>query len=115
MVTDSVVAPKSLNKGTVTQDSKTGAITSVTPGGRFGRNHMGLWSDDFIEGHAQIAKVCHDAGAAVIIQLNHAGRDSAPDLGEQIAPSAVPTRDENVLAKEMSLDDIHDMQKSCAG
>ena len=30
--TDSVVAPKSLNKGTVTQDSKTGAITSVTPG-----------------------------------------------------------------------------------
>ncbi|WP_330370227.1 oxidoreductase [Butyrivibrio sp. MC2021] len=73
--------------------------TAVTPGGRFGRNHMGLWSDEFIEGHAQIAKVCHDAGAPVIIQLNHAGRDSAPDLGEQIAPSAVPTRDENVLAE----------------
>ncbi|MBE5860110.1 MAG: DUF3089 domain-containing protein [Butyrivibrio sp.] len=30
--TDSVVASKSLNKGTVTQDSKTGAITSVTAG-----------------------------------------------------------------------------------
>ena len=86
--------------------------TAVTPGGRFGRNHMGLWSDDFIEGHARIAKACHDAGAAVIIQLNHAGRDSAPDLGEQIAPSAVPTRDENVLAKEMSLDDIHNMQRN---
>jgi hypothetical protein len=30
--TDSVVADASLNKGTVTQDSKTGAITSVTAG-----------------------------------------------------------------------------------
>ncbi len=30
--TDSVVASKSLNKGSVTQDSKTGAITSVTKG-----------------------------------------------------------------------------------
>ncbi len=86
--------------------------TAVTPGGRFGENHMGLWSDDQIAGHKEIAKVCHDAGAACIIQLNHAGLNSDPSLGDVIAPSAVPTRDENVLAKEMTLDEIKAMQES---
>ena len=84
--------------------------TAVTPGGRFGQNHMGLWEDDQIEGHSQIVKACHYAGAAVIVQLNHAGLNSAPELSEQVAPSAVPTRDENVLAKEMTIDEIHKMQ-----
>ncbi|WP_026499035.1 oxidoreductase [Butyrivibrio sp. WCD2001] len=67
--------------------------TAVTPGGRFGKNHMGLWDDDQIDGHVQIAKACHDEGAAVIIQLNHAGLNANPELGEVIALSAVPTRD----------------------
>ncbi|SDB64347.1 NADH:flavin oxidoreductase [Butyrivibrio sp. INlla16] len=86
--------------------------TAVTPGGRFGKNHMGLWDDDQIDGHVQIAKACHDEGAAVIIQLNHAGLNANPELGEVIAPSAVPTRDENVLSKEMTVDEIHAMQEN---
>ena len=88
--------------------------TAVTPGGRFGKIHMGLWDDDQIDGHRQIAEVCHNAGAAVIIQLNHAGLNANPELGEMIAPSAVPTRDENVLAKEMTVEEIHAMQESFA-
>ena len=88
--------------------------TAVTPGGRFGENHMGLWEDGQIPGHERIAKACHDAGAAVIIQLNHAGLNSAPELGEVIAPSAVRTRRESVFAKEMSVSDIRAMQESFA-
>ncbi len=33
--------------------------TAVTPGGRFGKNHMGLWCDEQIEGHKAITQGCH--------------------------------------------------------
>ena len=85
--------------------------TAITPGGRFWKNHMGLWEDSQIEGHKKIAEVCHDNGAAVIIQINHTGITSNPDCGEPIGPSAVPTRDENVLSREMTKDEIHEMQE----
>ena len=88
--------------------------TAVTPGGRFGKNHMGLWDDSQTDGHKRIVEACHNAGAAVIIQLNHAGLNSNPELGEQIAPFAVPTRNENVLSRELSIDEIHAIQEKYA-
>ncbi|MCR5657310.1 MAG: NADH:flavin oxidoreductase [Butyrivibrio sp.] len=83
--------------------------TAVTPGGRFGRNHMGLWDDEQIEGHKRIVEACHDNGAAVIIQLNHAGINANPELGETVGPSAVPTRD-GEPARELTIDEIYDLQ-----
>ncbi len=62
--------------------------TAVTPGGRFGKVHMELWDDDQIDGHREIAKACHDNGAAVIIQTNHTGITSNPACGEAIGPAA---------------------------
>ncbi|WP_026505953.1 NADH:flavin oxidoreductase [Butyrivibrio sp. NC3005] len=84
--------------------------TAVTPSGRFWKNHMGLWEDEQIKGHKEIVKACHDNETAVIIQLNHTGIVSNPDCGEMIGPSAVPTRDENVYSREMSIEEIHEMQ-----
>ena len=84
--------------------------TAVTPGGRFAKNHMGLWEDAQIEGHKAITEACHQNGAAVIIQINHTGITANPDCGPAIGPSAVPTRDSEVLSKEMSIDEIHEMQ-----
>ncbi len=86
--------------------------TAVTPDGRFGKIHMGLWEDAQIDGHKEITKACHDNGAAVIIQLNHTGITSNPECGEAIGPSSVPSRDENVYSREMTVDEIHDMQRS---
>lgn len=63
--------------------------TAVLPGGRFGKNHMGLWEDGQIDGHKDITKACHDAGAVVIIQLNHTGYSSNPQCGEPIGPSTM--------------------------
>jgi len=37
--------------------------TAITPGGRFGKNHMGLWEDTQIEGHKEITAGCHQYGA----------------------------------------------------
>ena len=85
--------------------------TAVTPGGRFAKNHLGLWEDGQIEGHKKLAAVCHENGVPVIIQLNHTGIFSNPNCGPAIGPSAAPTRDPSVLSKEMSVDEIHEMQE----
>ena len=86
--------------------------TAVTPGGRFAKNHMGLWEDGQIDGHKAITAACHEYGATVIIQLNHTGITANPQCGPAIGPSAVPTRNPEVLSKEMSSEEIHDMQDS---
>ena len=86
--------------------------TAVTPGGRFAKNHLGLWEDAQLEGHRAIVRACHEYGAVMLIQLNHTGITSNPDCGPAIGPSAVPTRDPAVLSKEMSPEEIRDMQES---
>lgn len=85
--------------------------TAVLPGGRFGFSHMGLWEDGQIEGHRQIAKVCHDNGSAVIIQINHTGAITNPSVGEPIGPSEIPGRG-GVMSRAMSIEEIHGMQKA---
>ena len=85
--------------------------TAVTSGGRFAKNHLGLWENAQTEGHKKITDVCHENGVPVIIQLNHTGITANPDCGPAIGPSAVPTRDPSVLSKEMSIAEIHEMQE----
>lgn len=88
--------------------------TAVTPEGRFCKTHLGLWEDDQIEGHRMITEACHDNGAVVIIQLNHTGITANPECGPAIGPSSVPTRDPDVLSREMTADEIHVMQEAFA-
>lgn len=83
--------------------------TAIEPGGRFAKNHLGLWEDSQIEGHTFITKACHGNGVAVIIQLNHTGITANPECGPAIGPSSVNTRYGN-LSKEMSISEIKDMQ-----
>ena len=85
--------------------------TAVTPDGRFGECHMGLWEDAQIEGHKKITDACHQYDVPVIIQINHTGITSNPQCGPAIGPSAVPTRN-GALSKEMTMDEIHRMQKA---
>lgn len=85
--------------------------TAIAPGGRFWKNHMGLWEDGQIEGHRRIVDACHEYGTVMLIQLNHTGITSSPDCGPAIGPSAVPARDKKVLAKAMSVEEIHEMQR----
>ncbi len=85
--------------------------TAVTPGGRFGKNHLGLWEDGQIEGHKEIVNNCHENDVVVIIQLNHTGITANPECGEAIGPSSVEI-DGGRMSREMSLDEIHEMQNS---
>jgi 2,4-dienoyl-CoA reductase-like NADH-dependent reductase (Old Yellow Enzyme family) len=87
---------------------------AVVPGGRFCKTHIGLWSDEQIEGHKKIVEGCHKHGAVVIIQLNHTGYTSNPECGPAIGPSSVKwgAPSGEVLTHEMSVEEIHQMQQS---
>lgn len=79
--------------------------TAVVPEGRISPVCLGIWSDDHIEGLLRITDFAHDHGAAMGIQLAHAGRKAStypwlPDapsgsvpfeLGgwQTVAPSAI--------------------------
>ena len=84
---------------------------AVSPDGRFCKTHLGLWEDGQIEGHKAIVDACHEYGAVMLVQLNHTGITTTPDIGPAIGPSAVPTRTPSKRSKEMSIDDIHHMQE----
>lgn len=88
--------------------------TAVTPGGRFGRNHMGLWGDEQTEGHKRITEGCHEYGSVVIIQLNHTGYTANPELGPAIGPSSVTRQGfrGEYTTVEMTVEEIHEMQKA---
>jgi NADPH2 dehydrogenase len=50
--------------------------TAVDPAGRISGQDLGIWDDDHIPGLRKIADLCRSRGAAVGIQLAHAGRKS---------------------------------------
>lgn len=89
--------------------------TAVTPDGRFGPIHMGLWNDEQIEGQRKIVEACHKYGTVMLIQLNHTGITSNPQCGEAIGPSAVlvplyATGGVEKFSRAMTIDEIHKMQ-----
>src|SRR5690606_31272839 len=77
--------------------------TAVLPEGRITPHDLGIWDDSHVEGLARIVRFLRDQGAAVGIQLAHAGRKAStwrpwegdgavpPESGgwEVVAPSAV--------------------------
>ena len=85
--------------------------TAVTPGGRFCPDHIGLWEDRQIERHKIIAEACRENDVVSLIQLNHTGITTNPQMGDPIGPSAVPTRS-GAMAREMSISEIHEMQEA---
>jgi NADPH2 dehydrogenase len=79
--------------------------TAVTPQGRISVNDLGIWSDEHIEGLSQITAQVKQHGAAIGIQLAHAGRKAMLE-GEIVAPSAIPFNDKMKTPKEMTITEI---------
>ena len=74
-------------------------------------------NDDFIADWARMAGAIHKHGAKLFLQLFHAGRyqHSLMAKGKQpIAPSAVPSRYTKETPREMTLDDIVEVQEKFA-
>lgn len=88
--------------------------TAVLPGGRFGKNHMGLWDDVQINGHKDIVSAVHEYGAVCIIQLNHVGYSANSECGPAVGPSTMTKQGffGPYETHGMTTDELHDMQKA---
>lgn len=81
--------------------------TGVTPQGRISEHDLGIWDDDHIHGLHELVGLVKEHGAAIGIQLAHAGRKSEVP-GEIIAPSAIPFNESSPTPKEMTKADIEE-------
>jgi len=80
----------------------------VHPSGRAHENMVGLYDDRYIEGFARLAEAVHQEGAKVVVQLNHAGRQTLSTItGEQpVAPSAVACPIMKEVPRALTADEI---------
>ncbi len=90
--------------------------TAVEPGGRISYECTGLWTDDQIEPFARVVKATKDQGAAIGIQLAHAGRKAATEMqgnwddGQRlVGPSPVPFDDGWVVPSELDHQEIENI------
>jgi NADPH2 dehydrogenase len=81
--------------------------TAVTPQGRISPQDLGIWSDDHVEGLAEIVGLMKEHGTKTGIQLAHAGRKAVLE-GEILAPSAIAFNEKMKTPKEMSKADIQE-------
>ena len=61
--------------------------TCVERAGRLSPTQLGLWEDGQIAGHRAITEACRAHGAAVLVQLHHAGAATHPQCGPAMGPS----------------------------
>ena len=82
--------------------------TAVIPCGRISDHCLGLWNNRQAEALAPIVAACRKQGAAMAIQLNHAGRKCEADEPVVYAPSAIPFDEKSPMPREMTRADIQD-------
>lgn len=99
--------------------------TAVSPIGRIGKDDAGLWRDEHIEPWKQVVDFVHQCGAAIGVQLGHAGRKAGskplweggdaltPEQmaqselkWERVGPSAIPAGEGWSIPHEMNHGDI---------
>jgi len=85
--------------------------TAIEPRGRITRRDLGLWDDAQIEPLARIVRLVQAEGAAIGVQLAHAGRKAwSADKGHgpelPVAPNALPFDDEWRTPHELALGEI---------
>jgi len=78
-------------------------------------------SDHLIPGLAKLAEACKLEGAAMVIQLGHGGRQTRPTINPEVqivaaspVPLDVPGQPLGVVPKEMTLEEIEEVQDAFA-
>ena len=72
----------------------------------------GLYNDGQIEGNKRLVDAVHDAGAKIVCQMYHPGRQVMPQATcglDVVAPSATTCPACQSLAREMTVDEIHQL------
>ena len=100
--------------------------TAVSPEGRISPSDLGIWSDDHIEPLKRITTFIREQGAKSGMQLSHAGRKAStptpwnggPQVSianggwQTVAPSPLPFYENDIIPKELSIDEIHGIIQS---
>jgi len=79
-------------------------------------NQLGIYHDKLIAGLNELAEAVQLHGAKVILQINHAGRQTSISvMGNQpVAPSSMPCYKKEEIARELTLEEIEEIVKSYA-
>ena len=80
--------------------------TAVEPRGRISANDLGIWEDGHVDGLKRIVAECKKNGAAVGIQLAHAGRKCNIATEKIVAPSPIAFNNDYQTPAELSLAEI---------
>lgn len=92
------------------------ATTYTIPHGKGFTGQFYCGSDEFLGSMTDLAKVIHNGGAVAILQVFHAGRksnpDDMPDGSTRSASAVPPNRDDKVIPKEMTEDEIQELISS---
>ncbi|UUZ81529.1 NADPH dehydrogenase NamA [Paenibacillus sp. P26] len=81
--------------------------TAVTAQGRISPQDLGIWGDEHVEGLKELARLVHQQGSHIGIQLAHAGRKAVLD-GPIVAPSAIPFDEKSKTPDEMTIQQIEE-------
>lgn len=87
-------------------------VSAIDPLGKAISNEVGIWDDRHILGLSILAAAVHDAGAKIIIQLHHCGRQTVPAFigGQQpVAPSAVACPLMDSIPRELTTQETWDL------
>lgn len=85
------------------------------PLGRAALRQNGICDEKQVEGYKRLVETVHQQGAKIFLQLNHAGRQTLPELIEGNMPVAPSDRfDEkgNQLARALTLDEIERLKEA---
>ncbi len=80
-----------------------------SPLGRASVRQNAIYEDRFINGYRKLADTVHPYGTKLVVQISHAGRQTAPDLEEgllPLSPSPVPDSTTGITPQEMTEADI---------
>ena len=83
----------------------------ISPAGRANAGQLSIADDACIAGLSRLVQAIHEAGSAVISQLNHAGASAEPETpGVNLSASAVPSprKPEAGTPREMTAEEIHE-------
>ena len=91
--------------------------TGVDRGGKSNIRMLGLFDDSYIEGIRKFVDAVHEGGTRIIIQLNHAGRQTNSHFlggGHPVAASDIPCPLVRVTPHELTVDQINSLQHKFA-
>lgn len=92
----------------------TGHSYVSAPYGRAALRQNGIYDDKFVDGYKRLVETVHQQGAKIILQLNHAGRQTLPDIinGHMpVAPSDCFDEQGRQVARALTLDEIEKLKE----